>query len=297
MHRYLRSIGFSQYKKKEAVEELLSLCQDRYFDMAKASAGDFGEVALEIRVPVADHMGLCIKGILDENNRLTREDYYPYITSSIVSASGPVSIYRHVDNRKYSALSDDPRAGITLIFTLDDSAGQIDRLKAGLGDCEEYDMYLAAFSDDAKVLMPLQKKVGEPVRKKAEDGQRDDLIDAARGGDVHAMEKLTFSEMQIFASVARRLQKEDIYSIVETCILPMGVECDTYQVIGEITAVEEVRNNMTGERLFDLTVISNDLPFHVGINAADLQGEPEPGRRFKGSIWMMGRIIPALKKN
>ena len=28
--------------------------------------------------------------------------------------------------------------------------------------------------------------------------------------------------------------------------------------------------------------------FRVGINKMDLLGEPLPGRRFKGKIWMMG---------
>ena len=82
--------------------------------------------------------------------------------------------------------------------------------------------------------------------------------------------------------------KEDVYSIVETCFMPCGIECDQYSIIGEIKNVEVKQNSMTGEDVYDLTVESSDVLFHVGIAKADLLGEPEPGRRFKGQIWMQG---------
>jgi hypothetical protein len=37
-----------------------------------------------------------------------------------------------------------------------------------------------------------------------------------------------------------------------------------------------------------MTVDTNDLVYDVCINEKDLLGEPEIGRRFKGTIWMQG---------
>ena len=34
----------------------------------------------------------------------------------------------------------------------------------------------------------------------------------------------------------------------------------------------------------------NDMGFDICINAKDLLGEPEIGRRFKGSIWLQGHM-------
>ena len=34
----------------------------------------------------------------------------------------------------------------------------------------------------------------------------------------------------------------------------------------------------------------NDVEFDVCINAKDLLGLPEVGRRFKGNIWMQGTV-------
>jgi hypothetical protein len=34
----------------------------------------------------------------------------------------------------------------------------------------------------------------------------------------------------------------------------------------------------------------NDLNFDICINEKDLMGSPEIGRRFKGTIWLQGKI-------
>ena len=47
---------------------------------------------------------------------------------------------------------------------------------------------------------------------------------------------------------------------------------------------------VTGEKIYDLTLNCNDLVFDVCVNKADLVGEPLLGRRFKGSIWLTGKI-------
>ena len=84
------------------------------------------------------------------------------------------------------------------------------------------------------------------------------------------------------------IQCPDIYSVVDTCFMPYGVECDQYYIVGEITEVEELQNDWTGELVYSLTIKCNGLTFQVCINAADLMGLPAPGRRFKGTIWMQG---------
>jgi len=70
--------------------------------------------------------------------------------------------------------------------------------------------------------------------------------------------------------------------------MPSGIECDQYSILGEIKEVICKKNRFTGEEIYDLKVECNDLYFRVGINKMDLLGEPLPGRRFKGKIWMMG---------
>ncbi len=39
-----------------------------------------------------------------------------------------------------------------------------------------------------------------------------------------------------------------------------------------------------------MNIECNDMYFDICINEKDLMGVPEEGRRFKGSIWLQGRI-------
>ena len=115
------------------------------------------------------------------------------------------------------------------------------------------------------------------------------LIDAARKGDEQAMETLAMEDMNLVQQISARLPQEDIYSIVDTCFMPYGLECDQYAIIGEILHVELLRNQFSGEEVYRLLLECNDVKFNVMINREDLLGEPEAGRRFKGDIWLQGR--------
>lgn len=86
------------------------------------------------------------------------------------------------------------------------------------------------------------------------------------------------------------MAREDIYSIVETCFMPSGIECDQYAIIGNILSVDRRTNRITGEEILLLGLECNDLNFMIAVNSMDLIGEPAVGRRFKGQIWMQGNV-------
>ena len=83
---------------------------------------------------------------------------------------------------------------------------------------------------------------------------------------------------------------EDILSIVETYFMPYGIESDQYAILGEIVDCKLLENDYTGESVYALDIMCNDMPFSVCINQNDLLGEPAVGRRFKGNIWLQGNI-------
>jgi hypothetical protein len=83
---------------------------------------------------------------------------------------------------------------------------------------------------------------------------------------------------------------EDVFTLVDTYIMPYGLECDLYSVMGEILDVNQKDNDLTGEEICILTLNCNDLVFDICINKKDLVGEPLKGRRFKGTIWLTGKI-------
>ena len=119
---------------------------------------------------------------------------------------------------------------------------------------------------------------------------RTNLIEAARNGDEEAMESLTMEDMDTYSMISERIVNDDILTIVDSYFMPYGIECDQYNIMGEIRDVVSFQNVLTGENLYQMTVESNDMQFDICINKQDLFGEPQVGRRFKGIIWLQGQL-------
>ena len=90
--------------------------------------------------------------------------------------------------------------------------------------------------------------------------------------------------------ISRRIVHEDILSIVENYFMPYGIESDQYSILGDIRDWKVLQNDYTGENVYLIEVLCNDIPISVCINQKDLMGEPAVGRRFKGTIWLQGNI-------
>ena len=72
--------------------------------------------------------------------------------------------------------------------------------------------------------------------------------------------------------------------------MPYGMECDQYQILGNIEYCQKVHNTVTDEYVYQMTLECNDMYFDICVNAKDLLGVPEIGRRFKGNIWLQGQL-------
>jgi len=130
----------------------------------------------------------------------------------------------------------------------------------------------------------------EVEKERRSTQQKNSLISAARNGDEDAMESLTMDDIDTYAMISQRLTKEDVFSIVDSFFMPSGLECDQYSVMGEITEMNTTKNAVTGERVYELGLVCNDVPIDICINEKDLFGVPEVGRRFKGQIWLQGML-------
>ena len=147
---------------------------------------------------------------------------------------------------------------------------------------------LSGLCVNGKVLLPIQKTQKQIEMAKVASKDRNNLLEAAKNGDEDAMETLTIEDIDLYSQVSKRMIKEDIYSIIDTCFLPCGIECDQYSVIGDILHIDVFKNRITEEEVYDFTLDCNDIIFHTAINKKDLIGEPKVGRRFKGQVWMQG---------
>ncbi len=288
MHKFLRSIGFSGYRNNQEVEKLLQGIIENPTEKRRIQTGEDSNLC-EFRGEVAPGMGIAIFGEMDRDGKFRREFYYPYLRSNDLSSSADCSVQRHTEKESCAGLLDEYRVGISLIFFLDNLL-EYREMKRDNDFHKIAGANLTGLAMSGKVLLPLRKTAKQIELSKVAAKDRNSLIEAAKNGDEDAMETLTIEDIDLYSKISKRMVKEDIYSIVETCFMPCGIECDQYSVIGEIKRVDTKINSLTGEEVYDLTVESSDLLFHVGIAKADLLGEPEAGRRFKGQIWMQGYV-------
>lgn len=286
MHRFLRSVGFSMYQKKRDIEKLLDELEENAAKKRLIQI-DQDTNACELRCEVAPGMGIAIVGEVAADGTFKREYYYPYVEGTDVSSEAECSIQRHTEKETYAGLLDEYKVGISLIFYLDNCMEYRER-RLNRVSRKVKSVKLTGLCNDGKILLPLHKTRKQIEMAKVASKDRTSLLEAAKAGDEDAMETLTIEDIDMYSQISRRVMKEDIYSIIDSCFMPCGIECDQYSVIGEIKRIEEKENQLTGEMVYDLTLDCNDMIFHVGIARKDLLGQPVVGRRFKGQIWMQG---------
>lgn len=289
MHKFLRAVGFSQYTEKKQVQKLI---RDIIIHADERSYTTVGKKTLvaEFDRNFAEDIGIAVCGEFDEDDTYSFDYYLPYLRSDLVSTAEDISIERHAAKESYAGICDDPKVGVSLIFYLQNMISYLKLQGEGKIPAKGTSLNLSALSCQGTIMMPIQKTEWQKKKIAKDAVQRNRLIQAARGGDEEAMESLTLEDMDTYTSISRKIQKADIFSLVDTYFMPYGVECDQYSILGEITDMKLVTNGLTGEKVHILTLCCNDLNLKVAINSIDLLGEPAVGRRFKGSVWLQGQV-------
>lgn len=289
MHKYMRAIGFSTLESRKRLQELLAdtvMTADRRSVTRNQDSHILGEFCKDF----AQGVGIAVCGEFDEDERFTYEYYFPYLEGSGITSYEDVSVERHADKESYAGVCDDIKVGMSLIFYLKNKIPYIKAMIANQLPVRGTTLTLSALSVSGTIVLPIQKNEEQVERVKQASATRSSLMAAARKGDEEAIETLTLEDMDMYTTISRRIQKEDVFSLVDTYFMPYGVECDQYSVLGEIIGMRLVTNQMTGEKIYILTICSNELTFDVSINIIDIYGEPQIGRRFKGIIWLQGNI-------
>lgn len=289
MHKFLRAVGFSNIKNRKQLQELLTYSIKNAEEKLYTSK-DEDTMYAEYHKSFGENIGIAVRGEYDESNRFIMDYYYPYAKGLCISSYEDISVERHAEKESYAGVCDDVKIGVSLIFYLQNVISYLKLKRAKRLPIRGTSLVLSALSDKGKILMPIIKNESDKKKTSRAAMNRNQLIAAARKGDEEAIESLTLEDMDTYTTISKRIIKEDIFTLVDTSFMPYGVECDHYSILGEIIDYSLVTNQMTKEEVYELSINCNDLIFEVYINKADLFGEPEIGRRFKGQIWMQGFI-------
>ncbi|WP_455721428.1 DUF3881 family protein [Agathobacter sp.] len=286
MHKFLRTIGFSDINKKK-LDELISDIISRP-EKIKVTKDSEGNEFAELSCDVAPNMGITVRGIYNDDDSFDMDYYYPYFIGTEKTTEEMIDIEKHSEKESYAGVCDDPNLGVTLIFYLQNVCDYLSEKVYSNSVVQSKGAVLSGLSVDGCILLPIEEKKEKTTNVNAKD--RSQLIAEAREGNESAIESLTLDDMDMYSLLSKRMLKEDILSIVTTYFMPYGIESDQYSVLGNILEVAEEKNIITNEILYCIKVSCNDIIFDVCINKKDLIGEPLVGRRFKGNIWMQGSI-------
>ncbi len=291
MHKYLHSVGFSDIRTPEDLDAVIRDVAANYTMKTVAGTPD-GRQFVELSLDYAYDCGISLCGEYDDRGHFRMEYYYPYYRGSIISSNDEVIVDRQADKRAFVGACEDRRVDITLVFTLIGAAQFLNtrREKDSL-KVNHSALALSCLAESGTILLPVQKNVYEMQEASRRLQKRNALISRAKNGDEEAIESLTMEDMDTYNLVSHRIMHEDLYSIVDTCFMPYGFECDQYSIIGTIENIRITRNAYTGESLYQMNVTCNDISLDVCVNEKDLFGEPKVGRRFKGVVWLLGSLL------
>ncbi len=289
MHKYMRAIGLSEMVDRREQQKLVTDIILNATYRSYTSNGD-ETILAEFCEDFAENMGVAVCGEFDAEDKFTYDYFYPYLRGRGISSYEDVSVERHAEKESYAGVCDDIKVGVSLIFYLQNIIPYVKAQFMNALPIRGTTLTLSGLSLKGSIILPIVKNETELQRIKKASNNRNQLIAAARQGDEEAIESLTLEDMDTYTSISRKILKEDVFSLVDTYFMPYGVECDQYSILGEIMDFSMTTNKLTGEKVYLMEISCNDLQFDVCINAMDLYGEPQVGRRFKGVIWMQGYI-------
>lgn len=289
MHSYLRAIGFSNIKKTKDMEEIIKLVLSDSTQKKMVEISD-EHTFFEVNKEFSELIGVAIRGEFNENNEFMTEYYFPYFEGTGITTYEDVEVEKHAEKESYAGICDDVKVGVSLIFYLQNVADYLRELRLSSIQNKRLSVTLSGLSLSGKIILPVKKNEKQIKDKKKITTYRNKLIAAARDGDEEAIENLTLEDIDTYTMISKRIMNEDILTLVDTYFMPYGVESDQYSVLGEIMDFSFVVNHYTKEEICLMTIECNELVFDVCINKKDLLGEPSIGRRFKGNIWLQGKI-------
>lgn len=288
MHKYLRAIGFSEIKSKKELRKLLNdvvTGSDLYNNIHTEDS-----TIVEYSRQFAGPCGITLRGEIEEDNNLVLDFYYPILKGSVISTNEDLSVERQTEKESFSAVCEDVRVGVSLIFYMTNGVEYMKRVAKKVFNSRNNQIKLSGLSIEGSILFPIKKDARELMKVKKENNQRKQKIAAAKEGSEEAIESLTLEDLDTYSAISKRILKEDVFTLVDTYFMPYGMECDQYSVLAEIEEVNHYDNYITDEKIYVMTLNCNELKFDVCINSMDLLGEPEVGRRFKGTIWLQGNV-------
>ncbi len=289
MHQYMNAIGFGNINSKRELKNILTQVRTS-FTQHDLIAQDEEMDICEYQKEYGAGIGIAMFGDRDIHEEFEKNYYYPFFLGTGITSHADVYIERRMDREAYAGICEDMKVGINLIFHLQNTVELLKERQRAKKSVKYKSVTLSGLCNGGTILLPVLKDKEQEKRQKEEIHNRMMLVSAARTGDPAAIESLTMDDIDTYSKVSQRLVSEDVFSIVDTYIMPYGIECDHYSIMGEILELQIITNEYTKEEIYVMRLDVNELIFDICVPVKNVIGDAAVGRRFKGNMWLQGRI-------
>ncbi len=285
----MNAIGFGNINSKRELKNILTQVRTS-FTQHDLIAQDEEMDICEYQKEYGAGIGIAMFGDRDIHEEFEKNYYYPFFLGTGITSHADVYIERRMDREAYAGICEDVKVGINLIFHLQNTVELLKERQKAKSSVKYKSVTLSGLCNGGTILLPVLKDKEQEKRQKEEIHNRMMLVSAARTGDPAAIESLTMDDIDTYSKVSQRLVSEDVFSIVDTYIMPYGIECDHYSIMGEILELQRIINEYTREEIYVMRLDVNELVFDICVPVKEVIGDPAVGRRFKGNMWLQGRI-------
>ena len=298
MNKYLEAIGFKNIRTRKQAERV-STDTILHFDEKKLYLNEQGAMIGVFSKEFGEDMGLVVTGEFDEKGNYHPSSTNPYLHSEVISSESFIEIEKRRAGEEYAACCDDYHFGSAIVFHMI-NAGEymVNQFRVKKNDSSSTytpplypaNVRLTALSVDGSVILPVLKSAYEAEEISRRTEEHADMAARARLGDEDALDGLAEFEYNNMEMIQNRVYEEDLLTIVDTSLVPSGMEADEYRVLGTITDCKLTKNNETQELVWQMYIKACGIPLRVAIHYDRLRGHPLPGRRFRGTIWLSGEV-------
>lgn len=295
MNRYLEAIGFKSIRTREQVEELSREAILNY-DQRQIYVNEQGAVVGTFVKDFGSDLGIVVTGEFDRKENFHPSSTTPFLHSEEISSTSYIEIEKKRAGEEYAGCLDDFHFGSAVVFHVINAGEYMySRQRPKNSKIIQPELYpgnvrLSALSISGRVILPVLKNEFETDEINLRTEKHAALSEKARKGDEDALDELADFEYDAMEEVQKRIQHEDLYTIVDTSLFPSGMEADQYRVVGTILDCKSVKNSKTGENVWQMNLKVCGIAIRLAIHENSLFGEPKPGRRFRGNVWLAGEI-------
>lgn len=288
MHTYLRSIGFTGLEEQSDIEDLICTVIGQA-DKREMFKRKDGSVLVEYILQTSPSSGIKVRGEEDRHGVFHFSHYFPYGEAQVGTEEHEIYINKRVDTDAYTGMCDDNRIGVSMIFYIQNLVDYFLMFNGmeciGIGEVK-----WNGLAQSGKIILPTQVRAEHASAQRELNMKKSKMVSEAKKGNEEAIQNLTIDDIDKYALISERIKREDVFSIVDTSFVPYGSESDVYNITGNILEVSQEENRITKEKIWKLLVECNEVQMSIYVNEKDLLGEPMSGRRFRGTIWLQGKL-------